>query len=193
MTSLNLNILYVNNAAVSFLVLPVLRYRNQGVNSQSETREQKNIELFQQSVDELDANLTENLIDQDEYEKLKLELERNFLNDMESGKVSKQTSAASYTKLVPLVLMFFIPLSSFLFYRSIGSGQELVLPELIEVLNVSESVEDQLTALNEIAAILNQRFQRRGDDIQNGYTLGTLYISLEEYADAARVFSQLSE
>ena len=50
MTSLNLYILLLMLAAVLFVLVPVLRYRNQGVNSQSETREQKNIELFQQSV-----------------------------------------------------------------------------------------------------------------------------------------------
>ena len=193
MTSLTLYILLLTLAAILFVLVPVLRFRNQGVNSQSDEREQKNIELFQQNISELDSNLADNLIEQDQYNKLKLELERNFLNDMGSGKVSKQKSTASYTKLVPLALMFFIPIGSFLFYRSVGSGPELVLPELIEELNASVSVDEQLTALGEIAAVLDQRFQRRDDDIQAGYTLGTLYISLEEYADAVRVFSQLSD
>lgn len=193
MISLNLYLLLLMLTAALFVVVPVLRYRNQGTNLQSEKREQKNIELFQQSVNELDGNLTDNLIDQDEYEKLKLELERNFLHDMESGKASKHITVASYTKLAPLVLMLAIPLTSFLFYRSIGSGQELVLPELIDELNATEVIAEQVVILNEIAEILDRRFQRREEDVQNAYTLGTLYISLEKYADAVRVFSSLSE
>ena len=193
MTSLTIYILLLTLAAILFVLVPVLRYRNQGVNSQSDVREKQNIELFQQNIDELDSNLSDKLIEQNEYKKFKLELERNFLNDMESGKVSKQKSGASHNKLLPLLLILFIPLSSFLLYRSIGSGQELVLPELIENLNNSESIGSQLKALNEIATILDLRFQRRGEDVRSGYTLGTLYISLEKYTDAVRVFTQLSE
>ncbi|PCJ41444.1 MAG: c-type cytochrome biogenesis protein CcmI [SAR86 cluster bacterium] len=193
MTVLTPYILLLMLAATLFVLVPVLRFRHQKMSQQSDAREQKNIELFQQNISELENNLADNLITQDEHEKLKLEFERNFLNDMESGKASKKKSASSYTKLAPLVLMFFIPIGSFLFYRSIGSGPELVLPELIERLNSSDSVDEQLVSLTEIAEVLNQRFQRRSDDVQTGYTLGTLYISLEEYADAIRVFSQLSE
>ena len=193
MATLTLYILLLMLAAILVVLLPVLRFRNQGANLQSEARAQQNISLFEQSISELEANLADKLIEQDEFEKLKLELERNFLNDMESGEVSKKKSVSSYTKTVPLALMLFIPIGSFLIYRSIGSGPELVLPELIEQLNTSESVNDQLVALNEIAAVLDQRFQRREDDVQTGYTLGTLYISLEEFADAVRVFSTLAE
>ena len=108
--------------SILFVLVPVLRFRNQGMNLQSDEREQQNIALFQQNISELEANLADKLIVQDEFEKLKLELERNFLNDMESGKAGKKKSASSYTKLVPLALMFCIPIGSFLFYRSIGSG-----------------------------------------------------------------------
>lgn len=193
MTMLTPYILLLMLVAILFVLIPVLRFRNQGAKLQSEERAQQNISLFQQNISELEDNLADKLIEQDEFEKLKLELERNFLFDMESGKASKKISASSYTKLAPLVLMFFIPIGSLLLYRSIGSGPELILPELMDQLNVSESVEDQLIALNEIAAVLDQRFQRREDDVQAGYTLGTLYISLEEFADAVRVFSTLAE
>lgn len=180
-------------AAGLFVLVPVLRFRTQESADQSSAREQQNIALFQQSIDELESSLADNLIEASEYEKLKLELERNFLNDMENREVSQKNATASYTRLLPLTLMLFILAGGFLLYRSIGSGPELVLPELIEELNASESVAEQIAALTEIAAVLDQRFQRRSDDIQTGYTLGTLYISLEEYADAVRVFSRLSE
>ncbi len=111
---------------------------------------------------------------------------------MESSHALKQSSASRYTRLVPLVLILFIPVVSILFYRSVGSGPELAIPELIEELNTIESVDQQFAALTEIADILDQSFQRRTSDIQTGYTLGTLYISLEEYADAVRVFYTLS-
>lgn len=192
MTTLIPYILLLMLVAVLFVLVPVLRFRNHGAKLQSEDREQQNISLFQQNISELEDNLADKLIEQDEFEKLKLELERNFLNDMESGKASKKISASAYTKLLPLALVFFIPIVSFLFYRSIGSGPELVLPELMDKLNVSESVDEQLLVLTEIADVLDQQFQRRDDDVQAGYTLGTLYISLEEFANAVRVFSTLA-
>tara|TARA_R110000772_G_scaffold161502_10_gene272645 strand:- start:156 stop:1433 length:1278 start_codon:yes stop_codon:yes gene_type:complete len=193
MSDLTLYLIILMLLASMFVLVPVWRFRGQLRTQQSELRRQQNVDLFQQHIGELEDGLRDKLIEQEEFEKLKVELERNFLSDMESEVKSKQSSVSSFTKLMPLLLLFFIPIASFLLYRELGSGPELVLPELIDQLGSSESTEEQLAGLNEIARILDQRFQRRDDDIQTGYTLGTLFISLEKYADAARVFSQLAD
>jgi cytochrome c-type biogenesis protein CcmH len=193
MTTLIPFILLLMLAASLFVLVPVLRFKSQASNEQNSVREQQNIALFQQSLEELENSLANQLIEASEYEKLKLELERNFLNDMESREVGRKNSTAAYARLIPSALMLVILAGGFFLYRNIGSAPELVLPELIEQLNASESVNEQVSTLSEIAAILDQRFQRRSDDLQTGYTLGTLYISLEEFSDAVRVFSRLSE
>ncbi len=71
MATLTPYILLLMLAAILFVLLPVLRFRNQGANLQSEARTQQNISLFEQSIIELEDNLADKLIEQDEFEKLK--------------------------------------------------------------------------------------------------------------------------
>ncbi len=192
MYSLTPYLLVLMLAASLFVILPVLRFRGKD-QSQSEIRKQKNIELFQQSLDDLSLNLVDGSMSQEDYEKLKLELEKNFLSDMETQDEAKLKSSSNYTKLVPLLLMLLIPIGSFLFYRSLGSSQELILPSLIEQIGEATTAEEQIETLKVIADVLEDRFRRRNDDLQTAYTLGTLYVSLENYAAAVSVFSTLAE
>src|SRR5690606_15633466 len=47
--------------------------------------------------------------------------------------------------------------------------------------------------LVELAAVLQQRFDRESDDLRNGYMLGTLYESLQRYDEATAVFERMLE
>jgi cytochrome c-type biogenesis protein CcmH len=191
MSELSFYIVLLMLLASCFVILPVWRYQGKARSEQNELRRQQNIQSFEQNMQELSLNLHEKLLTQEEYETLKLELEHNFLEDMESQDASKRHAASSASRLVPLLLMLFIPVASFLVYREIGSSQELALPSLVEELGEATTEAEQLDNLRAIAAILDQRFQRRQNDIRTGFTLGTLYISLDQFSDAVRVFSSM--
>lgn len=191
MAELSFYIVLMMLLASCFVILPVWRYQGKLRGEHNELRRQQNILSFEQNMQELESNLNEKLLSREEYETLKLELEKNFLEDMESQAASKHHAAASYSRMLPLLLMLFIPIGSFLVYREIGSSQELALPALVAQLDVASTEEEQLEGLRAIAAILDQRFQRRENDIRTGFTLGTLYISLDQFSDAVRVFSAM--
>ena len=174
MSELSFYIVLLMLLASCFVILPVWRYQGKARSEQNELRRQQNIQSFEQNMQELSLNLHEKLLTQEEYETLKLELEHNFLEDMESQDASKRHAASSASRLVPLLFMLFIPVASFLVYREIGSSQELALPSLVEQLGEATTEAEQLDNLRAIAAILDQRFQRRQNDIRTGFTLGTL-------------------
>mgnify|MGYP003132188915 FL=1 len=193
MTSLYFYILLLMLLASLFVLLPVWRYRGQQKTEQSELRKQQNIEVFKQSLQELDENRSNGLVEAEEYDTLKLELERNFLSDLEDHAAGSRSAYATHTRLVPILLMLIIPIGGFLLYREVGAGHELVIPELLDQIGAVTTEAEQLEILQEITVVLNQSFERDNDDIQTGYTLGTLYISLEQFTDAVRVFSTLAE
>jgi cytochrome c-type biogenesis protein CcmH len=179
--------------ALLFILIPVLRFRPVLKTADNEIRKQKNIEVFQQSLAELERDRKEDLITADEFEKLKTELQRSFLNDMDEEKSSLQSSSGKTNKLIPLLCLLFIPLFSYSLYEVVGSARDLELPKIIQSLGEAETAEEQLAGLNRLAEILQDRFERHDDDIQNGYMLGTLYLELENFPGAIRTFRAMTE
>lgn len=181
--------------ALLFIVVPVLHFKPAEKKADSDIRKEKNIEVFKESLAELERDLAEKNISDEEFARLKTELQRSFMRDMEekgSGDTQRPVGVAS-KKLVPIFCILFIPLFSISIYTIIGSSRDLALPGILASLSSAETAEAQQEALLGLADFLQQRFDRNGDDIQNGYMLGTLYIELEEFARAKTIFSAMAE
>ncbi len=179
--------------ALLFILVPVLRYRPVIKTADSEIRKQKNIEVFQQSLAELGQDRKEDIITVDEFEKLKTELQRSFMSDMDDEKSRLQSNSGKTNKLIPMLCLLFIPLFSYSLYEVVGSARDLELPQILQALGEAETAEQQLQGLNRLAEVLQKRFDRHDDDIQNGYMLGTLYLELKNFPGAIRTFRAMTE
>ncbi len=179
--------------ALLFILVPVLRYRPVIKTADSEIRKQKNIEVFQQSLAELEQDRKEDIITADEFEKLKTELQRSFMSDMDDEKSRLQANSGKTNKLIPILCLLFVPLFSYSLYEVVGSARDLELPQILQALGEAETAEQQLEGLNRLAEVLQDRFDRHDDDIQNGYMLGTLYLELESFPGAIRTFRAMTE
>jgi len=178
--------------ALLFLVVPLWRYKPVKRSPDEEVRRQKNIEVYQQSLAELESDRADGLVSDGDFERLQTELQRSFLRDMEEEDKKNQGAITGNGKLIPLLSILFIPVFSYLFYSHVGASRDLVLPTIMEELTVAESPEAQLAALESLADFLQARFERYSDDIQNGYMLGTLYTELERFDEAVDTFSRLA-
>ena len=176
-----------------FILVPVLRYRPVIKTAGDEIRKQKNIEVFQQSLAELEQDKAEEVISAEEFEKLKAELQRSFLRDMEDEKSRTKAAEQNSNKLIPLLCLLFVPVFSYSLYEVVGSARDLALPAIMQELSAAETAEQQLDGLNRLAELLQQRYDRNNDDIQNGYMLGTLYLELENFEQAITVFTSMAE
>ena len=179
--------------ALLFILVPVLRYRPVIKTADSEIRKQKNIEVFQQSLAELEQDRKEDIITADEFEKLKTELQRSFMSDMDDEKSRLQANSGKTNILIPILCLLFVPLFSYSLYEVVGSARDLELPQILQALGEAETAEQQLEGLNRLAEVLQDRFDRHDDDIQNGYMLGTLYLELESFPGAIRTFRAMTE
>ena len=179
--------------ALLFVIVPVLHYRPLAKTPDSEIRRQKNIEVFRQGLADLEQDRAEGVIQPDEFERLKTELQRSFLRDMEDEDLRERAAVYKGGKLLPLLGLLFIPLFSYSLYEMVGSARDLALPDILAELSSVETVEAQDAALAKLAQFLQARFERNGEDIQNGYMLGTLYLELEDYPAAINTFSTLAE
>jgi cytochrome c-type biogenesis protein CcmH len=178
--------------AMLFVMVPLWRFRGEAVYSSLEFRKQKNHEVFQQRIGELQLELQQELINAEEHAKLLAELQRAFLRDIQALDSKAQGSnSLKGSKVILTVLVLLIPLMSFWQYSTWGSGADLALPQLFQEVKTAEDEATQKEALENLATFLQQRLTRRPDDIQNGYMLGTLYTQLENFADAEATFRQM--
>lgn len=198
MTSLWIYLIFLSLAALLFIVVPVWRYRTREFLEDLEIRRQKNIDIFNQSMRDLEQEYKDGRIEEEQYTKLKNELERTFINDMEEFDRERRrkrpaSSIGGAQKLLPLALAVLIPVGAILLYQNQGAGGDLVLPELFERMRAAQTEEDQEEALTELAEYLQRRFERNPRDLQNGYMLGTLYLRLERYDAAVDTFNALTD
>ena len=177
--------------ALLFIAVPYLRFRPSDNSIDPEIRRRKNREVYESSLAELEKDQAEGVISVDEFEKLKTELSRSFLRDMDAidGRVTQ--SNGGLRKLVPVLSLLFIPIFSYGIYELVGSARDLELPKIFQTLNTAESAEEQRAGFLRLAEVLEERFERKPDDIQNGYMLGTLYIQLEDFNSAINTFELL--
>lgn len=193
MTSFLLYSLLLLGLALLFVIVPVLRYKPKIRTADGEIRRQKNIDVFKQGLADLEQERQEGSIPQDEFERLKTELQRSFLRDMENEESRDQNVAQKPNRLLPILSLLFIPVFSYALYEVVGSARDLVLPDLLAELSSVETEAEQVELLNELANFLQERFERNDDDIQNGYMLGTLYLELNRYEEAIATFSAMAD
>jgi len=121
------------------------------------------------------------------------ELQRAFMLDMEALQQQQDKPAAAVLPLrwLPIVLALAIPVGALLLYRSQGAAPDLALPALMQKISEATDEQAQSAALAELADSLEQRLERRSDDLQTGYMLGTLYLGMDRYAEAIGVFDKM--
>lgn len=192
MTSLWPQLALLILCAMGFVLVPLWRHRNQVAQSALQQRRDKNRDVFAQRQQELEQDLAQGLVTTEEHAKLLAELQRAFLLDMEAldrQDGTRNNWSGGRTALLALVLL--IPLASLWIYRGWGAGADLVLPDILAQLRAAETEEAQLAVLGELADFLQGRFDRRPDDIQNGYMLGTLNLELDRYDPAIATFRRM--
>jgi cytochrome c-type biogenesis protein CcmH len=179
--------------ALLFIVVPLWRFRPLEKAEEGEIRRQKNTDIYEHGLAELEKDRQEALLQEEDYDRLRTELQRSFLRDMEDEDYRLQGNTAAPKKLVPLLGLLFVPVFSYGVYEMIGSARDLELPEILEALSAAETAEAQEELFVNLADFLQSRLDRREDDIQNGYMLGTLYIELEQFNEAITTFRGMAD
>ncbi|MES2605011.1 MAG: c-type cytochrome biogenesis protein CcmI, partial [Pseudomonadota bacterium] len=190
MASFWLPLALLSALAMSFVLVPLWLQRGRRSDAELKVREAKNREVFAQRQAELEQEVREGTVAAEDHPRMLSELQRSFMADMQALETLQPVHGYRTTSLrwLPLVLALLIPVAALSIYRSQGAADDLALPALMQAVGTAQDEETQTAALNELAVFLEGRLQRRPEDLQNGYMLGTLYTGIEKYADAARVF-----
>jgi cytochrome c-type biogenesis protein CcmH len=193
MNGIFLPMLLLSLLAMAFVLLPLRRQQVAGAAVQKLQRAAKNREVFEQRVAELAREVQDGVIAAEDHERMLAELQRTFLADMQALDTAEPQPGAPRTRAawVGWALALLVPLLAFGIYRQQGSAEDLQLPTLVTAVGTAADESSQRAALDELTAFLQQRFARRPEDLQNGYMLGTLLLSLERYPEAIVTFEQM--
>ncbi|MCG8673436.1 MAG: c-type cytochrome biogenesis protein CcmI [Pseudomonadales bacterium] len=175
------------------VVLPAIKSKP----TVDESRQALNVKIFNQRMSELEADKAADRIDEEDFEALKVELERNFLRDM-SG-TEQGGSGEGQGRLMMIMLVLVVPILSLVIYKT--SGYKQTIPDWFEVQSKVDPLIDKMVSgqlnpeelknipMSDFVYGLQRRAQSEKDIAQLWYVLGNTYLQLQvgDHAEQARL------
>lgn len=161
--------------ALAFLLIPVLRTRKLQA---EEDRTALNVTLYQERLQELEAQRQAGVLDEAQLEAGRAEAARELLADTEGVQRRRSTLGGA----VPLVCALLVPVLGVVMYLHWGALDQLE--------QARELASRQPQSIEEMTARLEQSVREQPQSAEAWYFLGRTYMAQERAADAAKAFEQ---
>ena len=168
--------------AVLFAALPLWR---KNTRTSDVLRDAANLEILRDQSTEMSADLAHGLLNQESFEQGQRELQTRLLEEVKTTQpVSVQRNPA---RILALVLVVLIPLSSVLLYLKLGSTKAFQ-PQQAE-----PSVADGFGIIRSETALqdLEKKLEKSPNNPDGWLQLGRSYSELKRFGDASRAYAQL--
>lgn len=162
--------------ALAILLLPVVRGR--GVQAE-EDRMALNVTLYQERLQELQAQHVAGALDDQQLANARDEAARELLSDTEGAQVVPVKR--SLGRAVPLISALLVPVLGVGLYLHWG---------VIDEVERARTFVDQPKTIEEMTARLEEATQKNPDSAESWYFLGRTYMAQERPADAAKAFER---
>ncbi len=200
MTTFLLPLIAMAALAAVFFIWPILRFKNVGntaATADLNTRLIENVRIFREHLAELERNLAAQTIDKTQFAQLKLELERNLLDDEAAIRTGHPRQARGLgAKLIVLVSLFVLA-GGIYFYLQRGSADDVVIQQLQDA-KMKQDYQDMLqnrepntAKTQELIAQIKARLQEKPDNLQLWFLLARSYMELANYTEATTAYQQL--
>ena len=164
--------------ALAFVLVPIIRHHH---NNGTGIRNELNIHIHKEHLEELKNDLKEGNIDENEFNDAKHELERNLLTDItESGKDNNHVDTSiSFKTMVPIIVVF--PVFVIVTYLMLGN---------IDMVSVQVDKKEQQTnqgaihSIEKMVANLSAHLQEQPENGEGWRLLARTYFAMNRYQDA---------
>ena len=179
-------------AALLFVLPPLLRQDDQ---AQDVKHSELNITVYRSQLAELDADLTNNVISQDQYDRSRSELEKRLLQDSRLEAVGDKAFAPMVpARMTALFIAAIIPIFSIGFYKWRGMPEAIdpnVRASATAALSGDAEHSDSGKQIEQMIAQLDARLKTNPDDIEGWLMLARSYQVVERQEDAAKTLQSL--
>lgn len=184
--------------ALSFVLPPLLQKDSREQADIDLERKQTNIAIYRDQLSELETDLRNGLIEQQQYNQEREEIERRLLEDVSAPEstTSKPVPVATAQRNTVYMLALGIPLIAVLFYLKVGELKGIGnLPKQPAVAEAgSDGMSDRSQAQIEAnIAALAKRLESNPSDGDGWLMLARSYNSMEKYADAVSAYEHAAK
>lgn len=182
MTSLWIGIAALSAAAALFVLLPLLRNRNQAQSLTEAELTEHNVAMFRQRLDELNQELAQGNLLPDQFEQMKSELEQTLLDDVgdKNVPVLRSTRPGLLTSLV-LVLLILVASLGWYAVRGNSPGVELAM----------QQQNGQMPSVDELVVRLEESLKQNPDSADGWFLLARTYMNMGRFAEAAEAIEEV--
>jgi cytochrome c-type biogenesis protein CcmH len=202
MMSLWFGILILLLLAVVFVVWPVWRYKNSASSpaldqAEIQARLDENVRIYREHLVELENSFASQAIDEAQFTQLKLELERNLLDD-EASLIGLQKKSSQYLG-VKIVLGFCVLLliGGIFFYKHRGSSADVYIQTLQQE-KLQHDYQDMLqnrdpnpARAQQLITEFEERLKAKPDNIQYLFLLARTQMEVGNFAEAAKAYQRV--
>ena len=188
--------------AVVFVVWPLWRHRRSATNpaldqNEVSARLAENVRIFREHLAELENNLASQAIDELQFAQLKLELERNLLEDEASlHALQKKSSQRLGTKVV-IGFCALVLLGGVFFYQKHGSVPDVYIQSL-QAEKLQQDYQDMVqnrdpnpARAKALLVEYEARLKDKPDNLQYWFLLARTHMELGNFGDAVKAYQQL--
>lgn len=190
MIELWLGIAALTLLAIAFIFLPFLRAKRLDQQVEIEDREHQNIAIFRERLGELEQEKSTGNLEESDFLKLKTELERNLLSDVEDKKTSSgQVSLSRQVLITVTILAMIVPVASIGLYSVYGRSADLELSLQMP----KDPFNGQQPTLEQAISQLEKELELSPENPEGWFLLSTTYMNQGRYAEAANGFKKVLE
>lgn len=175
-------------SAIVMLVLPMLCSRTVSPDG----RDQQNIAIAKERLTQLQLQIDDGVLDEGLAAEQRKEIERGLIDDIESGAdtLSGPEQAGVWAGIAVAVL---VPFLSVLLYLQLGKPASFL--QSIEPSTADTALPDGHADVDiqSVVARLESELQQNADNPEGWYLLGSTYMTLQRFSEAAQAFGKLRE
>lgn len=190
MTALWLGLALLTLCAVAIVMLPVVRLRRQSAEANVD-RKDLNIAIYEERVAELDEELAIANLDQESFEALKLELERNLLVDVSDTEtdVAAPQKVTLGAKVTAVVLALVVSVMALSIYAKYGHQAELAMA--LDPSLAPQQADGEMPSMEQAITQLEARLEAQPENAEGWYMLANTYMGLEQFDKAVMGFANV--
>jgi cytochrome c-type biogenesis protein CcmH len=177
-------------AGALLFVLPPLLRRNAKRGAAAVPNSALNIAVYRDQLNELETDRRAGTLNDEQYERARIELEKRLLDDVTADQAPATSSAARPASRVPAIVMgATVPLLAVALYFAVGNPRALT-PVALPTDASKEVTPEQIEAM---VAKLAARMKQNPDDPQGWAMLAKSYAVMGRFDDAVAAYAKADE
>jgi len=151
-------------------------------------RKKINRAVFEKKLQELESDLTNDLIEQQQYNIAKSDLERSLIDDLENH---KEVVFNQSNKTLPIIVILVLPALSVFAYLKINNGLVSLDQEFEKQMALQQ--QGQMPDVEAMIINLEARLKQNPHDLEGWRMLGRSYLVLKRFNDAVKAYAKANE